>query len=260
MKALFFDIDGTLIDTATHRVPQSTITALGKAKKAGNRIFIATGRSHTIVQLPGLPDGMIDGYVTLNGAICLADDKFISLTKMPDSSVKELIEICTARRYTCLFVTLDGLRVANADRAFHTGFQEHFGLSPIPETDFKPMLASDIYQMTVFFSEEEEPELIQRFPALEFNRWFPTFADITAKGANKAFGIDTMARHFGIDRADTVAFGDGGNDIPMLRRAAIGVAMGNANDTVKANADIVTDRVDNDGIAKALERLKIIEP
>ena len=62
-----------------------------------------------------------------------------------------------------------------------------------------------------------------------------------------------MCRHFGIDVADTMAIGDGGNDIPMLRHAGIGIAMGNANDAVKAEADYVTDTVDQDGIAKALQ-------
>lgn len=68
-----------------------------------------------------------------------------------------------------------------------------------------------------------------------------------------------MARHFGVDRADMVAFGDGGNDIPMLRGAGTGVAMGNGSDEVKAAADMVTDRIDSDGIAKALRSLGIIE-
>ena len=55
-----------------------------------------------------------------------------------------------------------------------------------------------------------------------------------------------------------MAFGDGGNDISMLRHAGIGVAMGNANDNVKAVADYVTTSVDEDGIAHALEQFKII--
>ena len=58
--------------------------------------------------------------------------------------------------------------------------------------------------------------------------------------------------------ADTVAFGDGGNDIPMLKEAAVGVAMGNASDEVKKAADYVTDNVDDDGIRNALEHLKLI--
>lgn len=113
--------------------------------------------------------------------------------------------------------------------------------------------------MTVFFDEATEKELKPQFPELEFNRWFPTFADITCKGVNKAAGIETMSRYFGIGQADTIAFGDGGNDIPMLKKAAIGVAMGNASAEVKSIADIITDSVDDNGIYNILRRLKIIK-
>lgn len=258
MKALFFDIDGTLIDIKTHRIPESTTAALRRAKALGHRIFISTGRSHTIVELPGLPPEVVDGYVTLNGAVSLVDGSPVSLAPIPSRTVRALADLCIARNYTCLFITLEGMRVANGNRQFVQGFQQYFGLAPIAETDFVSMMDRDIYQMTVFFSEAEERELKPGFPDLEFNRWFPTFADITAKGVDKARGIEDMSRHFGIDLADTVAFGDGGNDIPMLRCAGIGVAMGNASDDVKANADHITAAVDDDGILKAMTALGII--
>ena len=89
-------------------------------------------------------------------------------------------------------------------------------------------------------------------------RWHPAFVDVTAKGNTKQNGIDQIIRHFGIKLEETMAFGDGGNDISMLRHAGIGVAMDNANDNVKAVADYVTTSVDEDGIAHALEQFKII--
>lgn len=259
MKALFFDVDGTLVDIKTHKVPESATVAIREAGQRGNKIFIATGRSHTILDLPGLPKELIDGYVTLNGAVCLAGGKEISLTKIPKESVKALSDVCVQHGYTCLFVTMDGMIVANSDEAFRIGFQEYFGLEPVPVTDFASVLDKDVYQMTVFFDEAAEKKLKPQFPELEFNRWFPTFADITCKGVNKAAGIEKMARHFNIDMDDTIAFGDGGNDIPMLKKAAIGVAMGNASDEVKSIADVVADSVDNNGIYNILRRLKIIQ-
>ena len=258
MKALFFDIDGTLMDIKTHKVPESTVRALLEAKERGNKIFIATGRSHTIVEIPGLPKEIIDGFVTLNGAVCLAGDIPVSLSKIPAETVKEFSDICIERNFTNLFITIDGMRVANGNERFETGFRQYFNLDPITATDFASIMTREVYQMTAFFTGETEQELRSRFPQLEFNRWFPTFADITCKGVDKAMGIAVMSKHFGFDIADTIAFGDGGNDIPMLKKAATGVAMGNASDEVKANADLVTARVDNDGIYKALKTLRII--
>ena len=89
-------------------------------------------------------------------------------------------------------------------------------------------------------------------------RWHPAFVDVTAKGNTKQNGIDQIIRHFGIKLEETMAFGDGGNDISMLRHAGIGVAMGNAKEEVKQAADYVTASIDDDGIAKALKHFGII--
>ena len=83
-------------------------------------------------------------------------------------------------------------------------------------------------------------------------------ADITAKGDTKQKGIDEIIRYFGIKLEETMAFGDGGNDITMLRHAAIGVAMGQAKEDVKAAADYVTAPIDEDGISKAMKHFGII--
>ena len=75
---------------------------------------------------------------------------------------------------------------------------------------------------------------------------------------SKAVGIESVLRHFGLDRSECIAFGDGGNDIEMLEYCGIGVAMGNADDTVKQHADHVTTSVDDEGIEQALIDLHII--
>lgn len=128
----------------------------------------------------------------------------------------------------------------------------------MPETTFSEAIKSEIYQMTVFFKEDVELEISQQLPSCEFNRWYPTFVDLTAKGNTKAHGIRVMAEYCGVAMKDTVAFGDGGNDIPMLIEAGIGVAMGNASGNVKNVADYVTTSVDEDGIQNALIGLGII--
>ena len=78
-------------------------------------------------------------------------------------------------------------------------------------------------------------------------------------GVDKAEGIDRLLARFGIGLDETMAFGDGGNDIPMLRHVGTGVAMGNADGAVKAEADYVTTSVDEEGIARALRHFGLID-
>ena len=75
-KALFFDIDGTLVSFETHRIPSSTIEALEAAHAKGLKIFIATGRPKAIINnLSELQDrNLIDGYITMNGAYCFVGE------------------------------------------------------------------------------------------------------------------------------------------------------------------------------------------
>lgn len=99
---------------------------------------------------------------------------------------------------------------------------------------------------------------MSQLPNLSASRWHPYFADINVKGVNKATGMEDFAAYFDLDLSQSLAFGNGGNDIPMLRRAGIGIAMGNASMAVKSVAKYVTGAVDDNGIEKALRNLNIL--
>ena len=117
---------------------------------------------------------------------------------------------------------------------------------------------TDMYDGFAKTAEEEEKEIRPSIPTCEIGRWYPAFADVTAKGDTKQKGIDEIIRYFDIKLEETMSFGDGGNDISMLRHAAIGVAMGQAKEDVKAAADYVTAPIDEDGISKAMKHFGII--
>ena len=86
----------------------------------------------------------------------------------------------------------------------------------------------------------------------------PSFADITARFADKGTGLVSIAEHQGFDVSETMAFGDGGNDTSIIMQAGIGVAMGNANEHLKLVADYITSSVDDDGVYNALKHFGII--
>ena len=81
------------------------------------------------------------------------------------------------------------------------------------------------------------------------------YLEVIPKVINKGQGIQDICDVLGISPAQVIAFGDAENDIPMLKAAGVGVAMGNATEAVKAAADMVTCTNNEDGIAYALEKL-----
>lgn len=91
-KALFFDIDGTLVSFETHMIPQSTVDALTEAKARGVEIYISTGRPYPIINNIGQISHLIDGYITTNGAYCFIGDEVISCDPIPDGDVALVLE------------------------------------------------------------------------------------------------------------------------------------------------------------------------
>lgn len=261
IKALFFDIDGTLVSFATHQIPASAIEALAAAKAKGIQIFISTGRPGVIINnLSALQErNLIDGYITMNGGYCFVGKEVIYKSAIPDADVRELMTYCTTRDIPCIVVGEHDICVCQPNELVEKIFHDFLKVDTLPvKTPEEALQAKEVFQLTPFITPEEEKEILPSIPNCEIGRWYPAFADVTAKGNTKQRGIDEIIRHFGIRLEETMAFGDGGNDISMLRHAGIGIAMGNAKEDVKAAADYVTTTVDDDGIANALKHFKIL--
>ena len=141
--------------------------------------------------------------------------------------------------------------VANAIRN-----QLEFQMPPLLPT--RQMMGRETFQIITIMPAERDNDVLQMLPHCRLPRWHPQFSDLVNADNSKATGIDSILHHYGIDRNECIGFGDGGNDIEMLDFCGIGVAMGNADDNVKAHADYVTTSVDDEGIAKALRQLHII--
>ena len=128
-----------------------------------------------------------------------------------------------------------------------------------PAGDCSHVIDKSIYQIMCFVDENEEKEILSHMPHCISARWHPTFCDISPIGGTKQLGIDKFLEYYGLDLKDTMAFGDGGNDMQMLQHVSLAVAMGNAGDELKIIADFVTKDVDDEGIAYALKHYGLID-
>ena len=259
IEAIFSDIDGTLVSFHTHRIPDSAVTALTSAKKRGIKIFISTGRPKRFINNIGQIEHLVDGYITANGACCEIGGEIVATEHIAAGDAERMIGFVNDRHIPCVIMAAHGNCMINS-----TGLTDHMMIDMLNierecvATPLDEIMNDRILQITPFVDIATERELLDPMPGYIAARWHPDFCDITSVRADKGRGLITVAAHENIDISRTMAFGDGGNDVPIILRAGIGVAMGNATDDVKAAADHVTADIDADGMAKAMRHYGVI--
>lgn len=258
-KAIFLDIDGTLVSFQTHQIPTSTIEALKIAKHNGAKLFISTGRPTQIINNIDPIKDLIDGYISFNGACCNVGESILDLKPISTESVKCLLDDASKREYPVVVCGKTKIAVHNYKPIFSEIFIKQLGVTNIDlDLCVEGVLSEPILQLTPFFTREEETTIMPLLKDCVSARWHDGFADITVNGADKGSAIKVLASYLSIDLKACMAFGDGGNDLAILQTAGVGVAMGNAADEVKAVADYVTSSVDDDGIKNALLHFDVV--
>ncbi|ERK60450.1 Cof-like hydrolase [Gemella bergeri ATCC 700627] len=262
IKAIFFDIDGTIRSFKTKTIPENTKNTLKKLKEQGIKIFIATGRAPFHIKfLDELLDFEFDGYITINGQYCfLNNGEVLNNNMLSKEDIKNVLPYLKENNIACDFTLLEGAFI-NLKNERVQWLEKELGDSTrfvIDEYAYENALKEKIYQLNVFVGEDEEEELLKYMPNSKSARWTTHFTDVIPKNGGKNIGIDAIINYFGIKLEETMSFGDGGNDIDMIKHAGIGVAMENGRDDVKEVADFITTSVDNDGITNALKHFDIL--
>lgn len=259
IKALFFDIDGTLVSFRTHAIPESTVRAISMARAKGIKIFISTGRPKQLIDNLAPIEHLIDGYITVNGASCVTGGRTVSVTPVSMEDVRTLLKMSDTMHFPSLVVGTDDVIVYNADDSVERIFGNLLNLHGLKtDAPVEPLLEGSILQLSPIIDRQQEELIVPMLNHSVSVRWCEYFSDVLSADADKGKGMAAMAAHIGISAEECMAFGDGDNDIPILRAAGTGVAMGNAGIRVKAAADYITENIDNDGIMKALINLGII--
>ncbi len=261
-KFVFLDIDGTLVDKL-ETIHPSTVTAIEKARSNGHKLFISSGRYAGIMPRCLAPLGFTDG-VFAAGANVICDNKVIYDRTFPaqiyDRIVSALVrhgamtviesfesEDMLGETYRAEFEMMRSWIISLGGRFIE---QTPKGLTNVGKF---------VYKDSDCTNEQLQSELGSICKIVTMS--YPDSSaggEIMLPDVNKSVGIQKVLEYYGADVTDTIAIGDGGNDIEMLDFCKLSVAMGNAPDIVKHHADIVTDRIDNDGLYKAFETLGLI--
>lgn len=254
-KIVFFDIDGTLLDHEK-KLPESTKEALRKLKKNGVFVAIATGRAPFMFE--SLREELeIDSFVSFNGQFVAFEKEVIYENPLDELELDRIMAESKKNKHPLVFLT-DKTMKATVNH--HQHIAESMGTMkfPHPEADAAFYRGKNIYQTLLFCEEHEEQWYIDQYPNFDFIRWHPYSMDILPAGGSKAEGIKKMIERLGFELKDVYAFGDGLNDIEMLKTVGTGVAMGNGEPEAKRYANFITNDVGDNGIWNGLKKLHLI--
>ena len=260
------DMDGTVLNTRKEITPR-TARAIHRALAAGWEILFAPGRCLAEVR-PYLADFPDMHYLLCHSGATVTDLRtgrdLCSVPIHPDT-VKKVLAVTAGSDAAAVFFLGNELYIEERFR----GRMPYFGCQCFEALyercahwvpDREALLQEhihDVRKLNFFFHETEEwrrcGELFREMP-VEFASGIPNNFEITAPGVSKGEGLRLLCRTLGIDIAQTVACGDEGNDVSILRAAGLGVAMGNATAEAKAAADVQVADCDHDGVAEAIER------
>lgn len=278
IKAVFFDIDGTLLNDRKN-VQKSTIKAIRNLKDQGILVGLATGRGPSFVQ-PFLENLGLDFAVTYNGQYIYSRSEIIYTNQLSKTTVYRLIRYAGARRREISLGTASGLLGSGIiglgtsrlgqiisslvprkwAKAIERSFK-HFirRIKPQNIDSLMVILREPIYQVDLVATEGESERIQKQFPRVKLTRSSPYSMDVISEGQSKVKGIERVGQRYGFDLSEVIAFGDSDNDIEMLSQVGIGVAMGNASQQVKENARYTTADNNDDGISKALAHYGLIQ-
>lgn len=258
-KILFFDVDGTIV-TSDHVVPESARVALKRAQSAGHILIINTGRPFRHIE-PQIRALGFDGYICSIGGHILLNGKDLLYRTIPHEESARIRDLGYECGMDMLFESEQGVwmdeRCTSPIARHEFAWLTSIGVPGFTNTD-TPDFAFD--KFVCWPQEIADPErFVNVFSdRLDFIGREHSMREVILKGLSKAGGMKTVMQHLGFRPEDSFAFGDGPNDLPMLREAGTSVLMGNAPEFLRKEADYVTDPITENGLALALEHFGLI--
>lgn len=263
IKLVTLDLDGTVVGKGGEISARSR-SCVERLQKAGISVALATGRPWFGAQGIASELKISSPSLFFSGALVLNPEtgKVHQECFIEPELVREVLpRVASLGLYTELY-TRDGYYSAY-DSPFRSIHAEYLGRA----SEIVPLLeVAEQWPILKFgFVVEKGDEGLQRlfteFPALASSSAFGAshphilFGNMTSRRANREAGFALLCSLAGVKSEEVASFGDGDSDIPFLRLAGLGVAMGNAPESVKEAAGLVTGNVEEDGVADVLDLL-----
>lgn len=259
-RAIVTDCDGTIVDEGMFEPTDAVLYEYEKAHQRGATIIVASGRILPVI--PKRLRGVADYYVCGSGALA-ADKNGKTLFKdaWSRADVEELSAFCDATGGAVSFFFEESYGVYAGYEKFAAFYGAHLGCTDCIEQNYDKIrhLTQAPYGAFYIGTDAAMQQYLAAHPDLQAAAFMSGYYDVYKKATNKARMIGRVLKLAQVGWDETAAFGDGGNDVEMLRHAGLGYAMENARDPAKEAADIIAPSVEQDGEAKALRALREYE-
>lgn len=261
VKLIAIDIDGTLL-TPNHKLALSTIDAIKAATASGIKIVLCSGRPLTGVRpyLEMLDLIGADQYViSHNGAAIQTTDGAPLVThSLSLNDAQRLAYLANQAKIHYHMITPQSIYTPNRPASAYSIRESHLVNMPLSYQPAEKIPSTEALLTFVYidettlvdqFARQLPPALHQQFYVV---RTDPHFIEVLNRQASKATALQELMHRLHLQSDEIMAIGDGQNDLPMLKTAGWGVAMGNASQTVQNAADAVTNSNAADGVANAI--------
>lgn len=264
IDAIVLDLDGTLLNDEKE-ISRENRTAIEELQQAGVKIILATGRNDVYVR--GIVEelGRIEAVISCNGASirrCYTDEVVYSCF-LEKASVKEIAEHCLARKFDFTASVYGAMYCVKYSQRINV-FYEYNRKMPEPYRvplkfmqSAQDLTEQDVLKMFIWrMNHEERAEFLETFRAAAITVVSSENGglDISYAETGKGKAITVFAEKYNIPLHRIAAFGDYDNDISMFKAVGYSVAMGNASDTVKAQATYVTKTNNEAGVAWGIKQ------
>lgn len=264
-KSIFLDVDGTLVSGHATMNPK-VVEAINRARQNGHYVFICTGRNKTGIKYE-LAKADFDGIIASAGSYIEIDNKVIHSVYFNELLVDKISKVFDENNiyynYECTDVTymskkmvelfIGGVNFESGNIELEKMMQEEFKKFSIQ--DLSLYNNQDIHKICFIATDQNDVERAKKQLGDDVNMVIHDIFDATtingeliSKVDNKATAIKQVIDYLGIDKKDTIAFGDSMNDYEMINFVECGIAMGNACKELKEVASRVCRSVDEDGI------------
>lgn len=245
IRIAFFDIDGTLIDFHRKQISAKTVEALKRLRARGVILCLATGRSP--LELPHFPGIEFDVYLTFNGSYCFNSSQVLLSNPIPHGDVRKLIANAAAIQRPVCIATHNRMAANGADKDL-AEYLSIAGSTLEIADDFDNLLQEEIFQVMLGCYKQEYPLVMKDVTHAQIAAWWDRAVDIIPANGGKGAAIQRVLGYYHLNSEQAIAFGDGNNDIEMLKAVGTGVAMANSSEHLKEVADEVCGHAAQDGI------------